>query len=760
MKNTEITFKIKTIMFKNNDTNYTIIKGLILKNNTSNNNINNEMTIKGYFPIIYKGDTFSGIGEVLLDKTRGYYIELTDIPNIIIPENKKSLADFISKRVKGLTPKKGLEIVEILGLQTLSIIKRDYTMLMKIDGINEKKAKKIHEQLIKHESFEQFALFLQGLGAGIQIKLAVKIYDRYEEDSISIIKTNPYCITFDYDIKFGEADKIAVALDLKGDNENRLTAGILDYISHRAVNRGDLCVYQESILNELNDHLNAYGCFKNTNYSKDEILVAINNLALKKSITIETYKSEIYVYKNSNHKIGNNIVKNLKNILNNDITPFCLKKQIDLFINDYESKYFELDIKQKEAVHMALLNNISILTGGPGTGKTQTTNTIVKCIQHINPIATIMLLAPTGKASNRITELTNMEASTIHRGIKLTPFNKNDILEEITADFIIVDESSMIDAYIFEKLTSVIGEDTRVLFVGDVEQLPSVGAGLILKNLIDSERIATTKLNKIFRQAESSKIVTNAHKIIKGLTTKDTNGIDINNTIGSDFVFWKENEILKIRNNIFSSIDKLMSNYSMDFKDICILSPMRKGGLGINELNRLLQDRYNKSAPTKTEYINNKSNIFRAGDRVMQNKNNYELQVYNGDVGIITGIYTEIENGVEEQKIKIEYPDKDVVYKENEFNELELAYAMTIHKSQGSEFPGVIIPIHSSQKNMLYRNLIYTGITRAKKMCILIGEEESFNIAINSIDNNNRISLLTEKIGNIPYKTNNLDCVP
>lgn len=744
-------FKVKNIIYRNNDTRYTIIRGVIKsQDNNSKSKIvlREEMDIRGYFPVIYKGDEFKGKGNYLLDKNNGYYLDLIDIPALIVPENKKSLSQFISKRVNRLSPKKALEIVNTLGVQALSIIKRDYTVLMKIEGIKQKKAESIRDQLTKHDKFEELAFFIQGLS--LPVSLAVRIYDRYEGDSEDIIRGNPYSICYDYNISFNEADKISKNLKFSINNQKRLVAGIMDYVNYRSTNNGDLCVYQNTILNEINNHLNIYGVFKDTRFSEKQIFEAIDELVLTKRIVCEVNKfGDTLIYLTLNNIIENKIVKNLSFILKGYTDAFCTTEEIDKFIIKYEAKTkMLLDIRQKDSVYMTLKNKISILTGMPGTGKTQTTNVIVQCIQSINPWASIRLLAPTGKASTRITELTNMSASTIHRSLKLTPFNAHKNLDEIESDFIIIDESSMIDAYIFEKLTSVISEKTRVLFVGDVEQLPSVGAGLILRDLIDSGKIPTTRLTKIFRQAEESKIVTNAHKIVQGLKTVDINGVDISNAKGNNFIFWKELNPVTIMDNIMSSIDRLIEYYDMELRDVCVLSPMRKGDLGTDEINRLIQRKYNPHSSKKSEYEIDGLHLFRVGDKIMQNKNNYDLNTFNGDCGIIEKIYVIVEAGVEQWRIDVSYANKDeiITYIEPQFEEIELAYAMTIHKSQGSEFKGVIIPIHLSQSIMLYRNLVYTGITRAKEMCILIGDTKAFDEAIDKIDNCFRVSRLKEKI--------------
>ena len=745
----KVTFKVKKIIFRDADSRYSIIKAEILSK--LEENFSQEMSVKGFFSTLYVGDEYECLVIPKLDDNYGYYLEMTDIPELKVPENKKALAEFISKRVNKLSTKKALEIIEELGLDTLSKIKKDYKILLNVKGIKEKKALSIYQQLIEHQSYEDLAVFIQGIG--IEVHIANKIYDKFRENSLSRIKTNPYCVCYDNEIEFKYADKIAIKLDIPMNNCFRIETAILDYLTYRTTTYGDLCIYKDILLSELNNYLNKFSSYKDNNITEEEINKCIDTLIEIGKVTIEKDKEGyIYIYKSIYSYIENKIIDNLNKILTEDKIPFCQKSDIDDFIEYYESNYFKLDVNQKEAIYNSITNGMSILTGGPGTGKTMTTNAIVQCIKKINPETTILLLAPTGKASDRLTELTNMPSSTIHRSLKINPFVKNTELEEITEDFVFIDESSMIDAYIFERLTAVISENTSVITVGDVDQLPSVGPGLILRDMIDSGKIVTTKLNKIFRQAENSNIVLNAHRVIKGKDSKTVNGIDISNKNNSNFIFWKENNINIIKEKLFKSLDKLFNHYKYKVNDICILTPLKVGDLGSIELNRLLQKKLNPPSPLKAEYEIDSINTFRVGDRVMQNKNNYEFNVFNGFVGNITNIYTIINNkGVMETQIEVNYPKKEdiVVYGEKELSELELAFAMTIHKSQGSEFPVVIIPIHDIQKIMLNRNLIYTAITRAKEKLIMIGEEDALNYSINHLTTFNRISRLKEKIQNL-----------
>ena len=743
----ELCFKVKTIMFRDSDSKYSIIKGIITEYK-GKEKISSEITIKGVFPTLYLKDEFSGSGEYQLDENRGYYISLNEIPVCIIPENKKSLAEFISNRVRGLSKKKAIEIVETLGLQVLTRIKQNPEVLLQVNGIKEAKAKKIYEQLILHESFESLAIFIQSLG--IPISIANRIYQVYGEDSLLKIKQDPYLIcNKDNKIKFLYIDKIAVALNIAKNNNSRVETAILKFLEYRSNHFGDICILKDMLYEKLNSFLDHYGYTKPNHLLQVEIEDGLERLIQKGEVILEKGEDGIiYIYKSIYNHIENKIIENISKLLTVFKNPFCREEDIKNFLDAYEANYFTLDNKQKEAVYTSLLNGISILNGGPGTGKSQTINVMVKCIKYINPSGTISLLAPTGRASERLRELTNLSAKTIHREIRLIPFTAENELEEITSDYVFIDETSMIDAYTFERLTTAISENTRVVFVGDVEQLPSVGAGLIFRDLIESKKIPLTKLTKIFRQAEQSDIVINSHKMIKGIDTKAKNGFQIQNKKGSNFVFWAEDNPVILKNKIIKSVERLIEKYHFKLSDISILVPMRVGELGMYQLNTLLQETFNPPSLTKSEYKIDETHCFRVGDKVMQIVNNYDLNVFNGSVGTIVNIYVESDKGFYEHKIVVEYPQMEdsIVYSDEEIEELELAYAVTIHKSQGSEYPAVVMPVHNEYKVMLNRNLFYTGMTRAKQMLVVIGQEEALNYAIWNIENINRVSRLKEKL--------------
>lgn len=741
-----IKFRIKKIIYREPIKRTAIVKAIILEKPDDAKRITKEMIIKGIFPSLFENDEFEGTVEYTINDIYGPQLNLLRYPNYIIPENEKALAKFIAIKVKGLGEKKALKIVEDLGLNAIDIIcegKVDFTKY----GIKEKREKQILKALKNVVSFERLAIYIQELG--YPLYYAVRIYKEFEENSLQIIKENPYKVCLLNLLPFTVADKLAKKHDLKYDNPNRIQAAIHSYINFRIHMYGDVCIYQTVLLSQFNNYLKQIGVYQEFISRKKIMEVLIKEITEKRLIVETDIYMNSYLYEPIYAEFENIITKKIVSLVNDWRTPFCKEFEIDMFLDDWEDKYGELDELQVQAVKNSLLNNISILTGNPGTGKTFTTNLIVKCIQSIKKHAKICLLAPTGKASERITELTGLKASTIHRGLNLKEFSTHTV-EKIEDDFIIIDESSMIDISLFAILMNSIGDNSRVIFVGDIEQLPPVGSGLILKDLIECKVIPTIKLTKIFRQAKDSDIIMNAHAMIHGLDSKKTGGFTLKTKPDSDFCFISENNTLKIQEKIEKLIDDLLaSGYKLN--DICLLSPMKNEEIGTIELNERLQKKLNPNATNEKAIYYDLFGVtkFYIGDRVIQTKNNYDLQVFNGYVGEILNIFEGVDGrGQAQIQMTVDYPQqgKTVTYSENEICQLDLCYAMTIHKSQGSEFPVVIMPIHFVQKTMLNRNLLYTGLTRGKKQVYMIGQSEAIDYGINHMEHFQRISRVKEKI--------------
>lgn len=742
-----IRFEVKKVLFIDSKTKFAIVKTRILSNDKDGEQLPKEMTIRGNMVSPFEGDIYEGSGTIRLDTTYGRYIQLDSVPTSSLPQVEAQVVEFIKKKIKGVGKKKAEHIVKVLGVDAISKIADNHQVLLTC-GFNELTAQSIHEKLAGHREFEELVEFLQSLQ--MESNIASSIYNQLKRDCVKKVKANPYIICPIDNLNFLDAEKIAYSLEKESNNRNRYKEAILYYVTWRMERYGDICVPKDVLVEEFVNgaFLGRMSPYKDGNMVEEELVEELIQELLNERFLLSdesVFNHKMYLYDPGYYHIEENIIKCLIDIKETYMMPFCDRSTIDDSLVFLESKTFALAKRQREAVYMALENRISILTGGPGTGKTQTTNTIVKCIEDINPKARIRLLAPTGKASKRMTEVSGKNAGTIHRSLGMKGFGHTEELIPITEDFAIFDESSMIDAFLFSKVLQNVSPHTRLLFVGDVNQLPSVGPGLVLRDLINSNKIPYVELNEIFRQAAKSQIVTNAHAIIQGKTTKDVNGLTFDPKKGDSY-FIHRKDTQQIQADILETIRRFMKK-GTKLEDILVLSAMRGGDLGVEELNRRIQYEFNPP----TNYIDIEKNdgmILRVGDRVIQTKNNYDLDVFNGDIGSIASIFVRKTSGKEETVVEIEFPDKDdlVQYIDRNIEELELAYAITIHKSQGSEAPIVIMPIHPTQEMMLDKNLVYTGYTRAKKTAILFGHEDLLNRSVKRINTNDRHSLIKEKI--------------
>ena len=739
-----VSFEVKKIRHRNDSNGYTIFQARFI-DYPSTFLPTSEIVIMGNFPSIFAGDEFEGVGSWKNSPIYGYGFHLEQAKRVV-PHSEKGIQEFLKRCAKGIGSKTAKNIVDTFGMQTISKIEQDWKNLLKVKGMGEKRAKSIHEKLIVHKRFEDIALYM--LTNGASYNTALRVYETFQDSAVMRIKENPYVLCGVKKISFQEADKFGRAEGVTFSDVERVKHGISSFLELNTKSRGNLYVDKSFLVEKLQHFLWQYGAYK-TEKRVETIPVknideALKRLKNEEKIVIERdRKGEEIIYLTSYHVIENQIVRHLKKLIEEPRNPIALTHEIETFIEGYESTHgLKLAERQKESVFMALQNGMSILTGGPGTGKTQTINTIIQCIKTIKPTAMIHLCAPTGKASKRMTELTGMEAMTIHRTIGLNSFEDENETKLIEGDFVIIDESSMIDAFVFYKLLEAIDENVRILFVGDYEQLPSVGPGLILRDLINSGKIPTTTLNQIFRQAQESQIVMNSHKIIKGVKTTEEKGLTFDVKKG-DFYFVRRSDKLHAQQGIIDSVESFINNHGYKLQDIQILSPMRKGDLGVWQLNRLMQQKYNPPSASKKEMKLDEISLLREGDKVIQTTNNYDLGVFNGEIGYVQYIGLSKEG---EQIVEVKFDDKDITYDSLSVEELELSYVMTIHKSQGSEFPIVIMPIHASQDIMLNKNLIYTAWTRAKKTVVCVGTMASLDKAIDKTDNTLRNSKIKEKI--------------
>jgi len=645
--------------------------------------------------------------------------------------------------IKGVGPVTAKRIVKHFGLDTLRIIEENIDRLIEVEGIGNKRVTMIKEAWETQKVIKEVMIFLQG--HGVSTTYAVKIFKQYGENAITVVTENPYQLADDiYGIGFLTADRIAINVGISPFSKFRYRAGILYALAEAGENGHCFLPFPELVES-------ATKILTNDDYEADSNAV--------EGVITQMHKDQdlIIDYPNtSNHQDSSQDIavplcykpafyyseQNLAKLFNAKITspPPIPEQWLSNWLNQFTAQHnIELSPQQYKAVLMAGSNRVMILTGGPGCGKTFSTKMIVALWQSLG--LSIALTAPTGRASKRLQEMTGVEAKTIHRLLEFSRatmgFKRNE-KNPLPYQAIVVDEASMLDLFLAHSLLKAIPTDAYLLLVGDVDQLPSVGAGNVLKDLIDSQQIPVMRLTQIFRQAESSAIIQSAHAINKGVYPPLE---PISNQPQTDCLW--HNGGTEPEHGL-QLITELVTDFipSQGFdvaNDLQILCPMTRGLLGTRNVNQVLQAIINPPEKDKTE-LRRGDGIFREGDRIIQLKNDYDKEVFNGDLGIIQKI-----NNVD-QEIIIELDGRNVVYDYGDLNEVSLAYAVTIHKSQGSEYPIVILPIYMQHYMMLSRNLFYTGLTRAKQMAIIIGQEKPITIAVKQVKDRLRYTKLKERL--------------
>ena len=616
--------------------------------------------------------------------------------------------------VKGIGPKFSKLIVAKFGMDTFDIIEHDSHRLAEVDGIGPKRIKKIHDSWMKQLDFKDVMVFLQG--NGVSTAYAAKIYKTYGKESIDKVKANPYCLADDiWGIGFKTADSIAAKMGYGKNDERRCRSGIL-YTLNQLANEGHVYANRDQLLEAGVKLLEA---------DKASIESALDKMLADEDL--KTDEESIYLPPFYFSEVGTaNKLKTLlttrqQNMFEKEPDIAAISKKTGITYDDL----------QAEAIRTAVHNKVMVLTGGPGTGKTTTEDGIIAAFKEMG--LHILLAAPTGRAAKRMTEATGMEAKTIHRLLEFNPaegYKRNDE-NPLEGDALIIDECSMIDIVLMNSLLKAVPADMRLLLVGDVDQLPSVGAGNVLRDIIDSGVVPVVRLTRIFRQAQTSRIIMNAHAINDGRMP------DIRNGKQSDFFFMECEEPEQIASTIVDLVShRLPKAYNIPRSSIQVLTPMQRSAIGANSLNMSIQQRVNPTGSGLTRA----GFVFRKGDRVLQLKNDYTKEVFNGDIGLITAV------NIEDRTQTVSFDGKEVEYESTELDELSLAYATTIHKSQGSEYSIVVIPVHFTNYGMLQRNLIYTAVTRAKKICILIGTRKALWYAVNQNTVTQRNTLLKERL--------------
>lgn len=730
----KITGYIDHIIFRNEENGYTVFQF---------HNENGEVTCVGKFPYIGDGEFLELEGEYVMHPSYGLQLQVTG-HKVKEPEDRESIERYLgSGAVKGIGPALAGKIVAKFGEDTFRIMEEEPERLAEIKGISERKAREICVQVEEKKDLRQAMIYLQKYG--ISINLAVKIYQKYGLGIYSILEENPYRLADDIEgVGFKTADEIAFRIGIHTDSDFRIQSGIF-YTLLQSVQEGHVYL-EEKVLSAKAAQL--------LEVEITDIEKYLMDLAMEKKVVLKQDEEQVRVYPAKYYYMEMNTARMLKELnIRYEEDDSLIRKRIEKLEKQNEST---LDERQREAVAEAVKNGIFILTGGPGTGKTTTINAMIR--YFLSEGMDIRLAAPTGRAAKRMTETTGYEAQTIHRLLEVSGnpeetgkggFGRNQE-NPLETDVLIIDEMSMVDLPLMHALLSAVIPGTRLILVGDINQLPSVGPGKVLKDLIDSEVFPVMMLTRIFRQAQESDIVVNAHRINAGLEVRLDNK-------SRDFFFLKRQDADVIISVILTLIQKKLPRY-VDAKmtDIQVLAPMKKGLLGVERLNRILQQYLNPPSPKKQEKEYGEK-IFRVGDKVMQTKNNYQLEweiatkyglvvdkgigVFNGDIGIVTAIHTYDETVEVEfdEKRKVKYPFKLL-------DELELAYAVTIHKSQGSEYPAVIIPLLSGPKQLYCRNLLYTAVTRAKKCVTLVGSDTVFQEMIRNVEEQKRNTSLSERI--------------
>ena len=725
---------VEKVVYRNAENGYTVVNISVE---------GDDVVCTGYFSDITEGDQIIAEGSFVEHKQYGIQFTVASY-EIKEPETSVAMEKYLgSGIIKGVGPALSAKIVKKFGDETFNIIEREPERLAEIKGITEKKAIEIGSQFEEKKEFRNAMIFLNQYG--VSNALAMKIYKEYGIKVMKIVRENPYRLADDIaGVGFKTADEIALRMGFSPESSMRMKAGMSFALSMAASNGHTYLLYED--LYEESKRL--------LGISEAEFENDIYELTIERKIVLKEVKGERRVYNNNLYYMELTVARKLLDLNAKSENNY---KVMEAKVKEVEAKTgIKLGDLQRKAVYEAVESGLVIITGGPGTGKTTTINAIIKLFEMQN--MEILLAAPTGRAAKRMTETTGMEAQTIHRLLELNGnpeeggsmrFERNE-LNPLEADVIIIDEMSMVDIYLMYSLLKAVTVGTRLILVGDVNQLPSVGPGKVLKDIIGSEKFNVVRLSEIFRQAAESDIITSAHKINAGQSIRLDNK-------SKDFFMLSMNSSLQIQRALVSLIAEKLPPYVDATKyDIQVLTPSRKGELGVENLNKILQQYINPPAPNKREKQWGEM-IFRENDKVMQIKNDYQMEwkivtkkgltikegsgVFNGDCGIIREI-NEFAGTV-----TVEFDEGKIVeYTGATLEELELAYAITIHKSQGSEYPAVIIPLLNAPRPLLNRNLLYTAVTRARKCVTIVGSENSVNEMIQNESEMKRNSGLVDSI--------------
>lgn len=676
------------------------------------------VTLVGNLLDVPAGSVLLCQGEWRVDRKYGQQFQCSTWEEVM-PATAYGIEKYLgSGLVKGIGPKFARLIVDRFGTGTIDVIETDIDRLNEVHGIGPKRIAKIRESWEKQKDIKNVMLFLQG--HGVSTAFAAKIYREYGKESVSKVQENPYRLADDiWGIGFKTADGIASRMGYGKDDPRRVRSGIL-YTLGQLADEGHCFATDEQLLGTAAELL-------------DVGEEAIGAVLADMSGADDVITDGEAIYLPPFHYAECGVARRLLALRNGNGSLFP-EDEPEL----PRGEGIVYDETQLEAVSLALKSKVMVLTGGPGTGKTTTTKAIIGALRSSG--MKVLLAAPTGRASKRMSEATGMEAKTIHRMLEYNPKDgyQRNADNPLTGDALIVDECSMIDILLMNNLLKAVPDGMRLILVGDIDQLPSVGAGNVLRDIIDSGAVPVIRLTRIFRQAQSSRIVMSAHAVNAGRLPDLSNGRE------TDFFFLREEDPEKVAESIVDLVGRrLPGAYGIGADSIQVLTPMQRGVVGAASLNIALQQSLNGNGDS----LSRGGYTFRKGDRVMQLRNDYDKEVFNGDLGYITEV------NLEDRVLKVDFDGRETEYDSSELDELSLAYATTIHKAQGSEYPVVVIPVMMNHFVMLQRNLIYTGITRARKVCVLIGQLKALSYAVRNLTVQKRNTRLKERLA-IPEEGN------